>query len=159
MRNYKNHVQASTESVMWTTSKSNGVSAKLERVKGFKYIRRLSSEEKSLPDTEKRKLQCFVPCNSRATNDFSDRTNLLYLVNRYLPVEIEKYFRRRGCPINEDEFATSELLQWIWRSAIRDGKKINLYIPSSRMRKLLFDWFGISESVYQPSTKKVLETS
>ena len=37
-------------------------------------------------------------------------------------------------------FALQEMLQWIWRSAIRDGKPIDLYIPSERMRSLLVEW-------------------
>ena len=42
--------------------------------------------------------------------------------------------------MDQDGYALSEMLQWIWRSAIRDGKEINLYIPSKRMRTLLTDW-------------------
>ena len=38
--------------------------------------------------------------------------------------------------------ALSEMLQWVWRSAIRDDKPINLYIPSRRMRELLIDWIN-----------------
>ena len=34
------------------------------------------------------------------------------------------------------------MLQWIWRSAIRDGKPINAYIPSKRMRELLINWMN-----------------
>ena len=34
----------------------------------------------------------------------------------------------------------SEMLQFLWRSAIREGKEINVYIPSIRMRKLLEQW-------------------
>jgi len=32
------------------------------------------------------------------------------------------------------------MIQWIWRSAIRDGKEIWVYIPSRRMRELLKKW-------------------
>ena len=157
MRNYKGQMKAPTDSVMWTTTKQHDIYKKLEKTKGFKYIRQLTAEEQRLPDEKKRKLQCFVSCTARATNDYSERTTLLYLLNRYLPPEIEKYFSRRGSPIDEDCFATSELLQWIWRSAIRNEQKINLYIPSSRMRSLLFRWFGVDETLYHPRTKRVLE--
>lgn len=37
-------------------------------------------------------------------------------------------------------WALSEMIQWIWRSAIRDGEDIYIYIPSERMRNLLSDW-------------------
>ena len=45
-----------------------------------------------------------------------------------------------GYPLDVDKLALSEMIQWIWRSAIRDGKEIWIYIPSSRMRGLLEDW-------------------
>lgn len=135
---------------MWTTTKQNDFYKKLERIKGFKYTHQLTAEEQKAPDSEKRKMQCFVACTARATNDYADRTTLLYMINRFISPEIEKYFSRRGSPINEDEFATSELLQWIWRSAIRKGNRINLFIPSARMRKLLFGWFGVNEISYHP---------
>ena len=34
------------------------------------------------------------------------------------------------------------MLQWLWRSALRDGKHIILYIPSKRMRDLLKAWLN-----------------
>lgn len=34
----------------------------------------------------------------------------------------------------------SALLQWMWRSQIRNGKPIDIYIPSERMRELLNNW-------------------
>lgn len=37
-------------------------------------------------------------------------------------------------------YALSTMLQWIWRSAIRRGEEIWLYVPSRRMRTLLKDW-------------------
>ena len=42
--------------------------------------------------------------------------------------------------VNEETYALSEMLQWIWRSAIREGNEIWIYIPSRRMRKLLQNW-------------------
>lgn len=157
MRSYKGQTDAKTSSVMWTTTKKDDFYRKLEKIKGFKYVRQLSADDQKLPEQEKKKLQCFVACTARATNDFSDRTTLLYLINRYLPPETEKYFSRRGSPVNEEAFATSEMIQWIWRSAIRNDQKINLYIPSSRMRKLLTSWLGIDEVPYLPRTRRVLK--
>lgn len=82
----------------------------------------------------------FVACNSRATNDYRDKMSLAYLVNVYENPILVHWFNYRGASINEDDFALSQLLQWIWRSRIRDGKEINLYIPSSRMRNLFTEW-------------------
>ena len=42
--------------------------------------------------------------------------------------------------LDEDAYALSEMLQLIWRSRIRNGENINVYIPSKRMRDLFKEW-------------------
>ena len=44
--------------------------------------------------------------------------------------------------IEENKYALSYLIQWLFRSAIRDDKPINIYIPSRRMRELLISWLN-----------------
>ena len=85
----------------------------------------------------------WIPLNSRATNEFANKKSLAYLCNRFLNPYVESFFNIRNISINEDKYAVSELLQWIWRSQIRNGEPINLYIPSSRMRNLLEDFLNI----------------
>lgn len=82
----------------------------------------------------------FVSCNARATNEHVNRNTLAYLINIYFNPVLKNYFVDHGVHVKEDEYALSELIQWIWRSAIRDGKEIWLYIPSKRMRDLLTNW-------------------
>ena len=50
------------------------------------------------------------------------------------------FFRSKDVKVDENTFALSELIQWMFRSQLRDGKKINIYIPSKRMRTLLENW-------------------
>jgi hypothetical protein len=50
------------------------------------------------------------------------------------------WFRDQGITLNEDLYALSQMLQWIWRSAIRRGERISVYVPSRRMRQLLIDF-------------------
>lgn len=82
----------------------------------------------------------FLPLNSRATNEYRDRTSVVYPVNRYLNPFVKNFFTTNGIKVDEDGYALSEMLQFIWRSAIRDGKDIWVYIPSIRMRNLLKQW-------------------
>ena len=82
----------------------------------------------------------FVATNCRATNEYGNRTAVAYLVNRFPNTVVRNFFTAKGIKFDEDAFALSEMLQFIWRSAIRNNKPIDLYIPSSRMRKLLMDW-------------------
>ncbi|NQX61825.1 hypothetical protein [Paenibacillus qinlingensis] len=82
----------------------------------------------------------FVPVNIRATNEFKDRWALAYIFNQFLsPIE-RVFFEDRGISVDQDLLAVSDLLQWIWRSRIRVGQPIRLYLPSSRMRSLLIAW-------------------
>lgn len=82
----------------------------------------------------------FLPCNARATNLYKDRDCVAYCLNVYLNPCIKNFFTVRGIAVDEDTYAVSEMLQFVWRSAIRDGKPINVYVPSIRMRELFVNW-------------------
>ena len=84
----------------------------------------------------------FVACNARATNEYKNRTTCAYLCDRYYNPVIKQFFVDKNVTIDEDTWALSELLQWIFRSAIREHKEINIYIPSERMRNLLLEWLN-----------------
>lgn len=116
---FQNIIKAKADQILWTTFEDNR-----KKLKGKGY----SSES------------CFAACNARATNKYKDRTVLAYCVNRYMnPIE-EAFFQEHGVEVNQDLVALSEMLQWIFRSGIRDGLKVELYIPSKRMRDLLKRW-------------------
>lgn len=82
----------------------------------------------------------FVSSNMRATNEYMDRNCIAYLVNKFFNPYIKNFFKTNGVEVDEDGYAISEMLQFIWRSAIRRGQPINIYIPSKRMRYLLTTW-------------------
>lgn len=82
----------------------------------------------------------YLSHNARATNEYKDRISVAYPINRFMNTYIKQFFEVNNVMVNEDGFATSEMLQFIWRSAIREGKEIWLYIPSIRMRTLLEKW-------------------
>jgi len=82
----------------------------------------------------------FLEMTARATNLYAERDTCAYLVNRFENPMLQKYFQKHGLSVNDDVFALSELIQWLFRSAIRKNKPINLYIPSKRMRELLQAW-------------------
>ena len=84
----------------------------------------------------------FVPCNARATNEHRHRTNLVYMIDLHMSPYLKTFMDSRGVKVDQDQYSLSALVQWIFRSAIRDGKPITLYIPSERMRGLLVDWLN-----------------
>ena len=82
----------------------------------------------------------YVSCNARATNNYKDRHYLAYLINLFPLPSLKNFINARGIDFNRDEWALSMMVQWIWRSAIRDGEEIWVYVPSRRMRTLLEQW-------------------
>ena len=65
---------------------------------------------------------------------------MAYCLNKYINSVVKTFFDSKGIQTDEDTYAVSEMLQFIWRSAVREGNEIWVYIPSSRMRQLLKDW-------------------
>jgi len=142
LRNFlrdKNNAHALT--IMWTCPKEY---FNLLKGKGYTNTRQLNMEERELPPSEKvkilKKLSCHVPCNARATNDFIDRHVLAYCCNMFYNPYIKKFFSKKNIVVNEDAFALSSIVQWVWRSRIRSNQSIILYIPSLRMRIIFKNW-------------------
>ena len=88
----------------------------------------------------------FVSFNKIATNEYSDKNTLFYLIDRYQNPFIKSFIETKTkAKFNEDGFALSELIQWIWRSAIRNNQDIYLYIASDRMNKMFNKWLNSEE--------------
>lgn len=116
---FHNICSASCDEKMWTTFKED-----YGRLKGKGYT------------------NSFLAFNTRATNEYSDRTCLVYAANIFMNVSVKRFYRNADIMVDDDMYALSTMIQWIWRSAIRNGEKINLYMPSSRMRNLLISWIN-----------------
>ena len=66
---------------------------------------------------------------------------VIYYVPRQKRLNLFKLLqKKKGVNIDEETWALSELIQWLFRSAIREENEINIYIPSKRMRSLLQEW-------------------
>lgn len=82
----------------------------------------------------------FLSFSTRAMNKYGNRTVLAFMINRYPNQFYVDFFKQKGIIVDSDLYALSDMIQWIWRSAIRNGKPITLYIPSQRMRNILKDF-------------------
>ena len=89
----------------------------------------------------------YVPCNARGTNEFRNKKALAYLINFFISPDIRQFIEHYQMDFDDDLFALSALLQWIWRSQIRDGKPVSIYIPSERMRSLLLQWISECKNI------------
>lgn len=95
----------------------------------------------------------FLACNARASNEYRKRHVLAYCVNLFINPFLKRYLTVGGMEPDDDLFALSTMIQWIWRSAIRDGKPIDIYIPSKRMRTLLRNWIAETQAAYHAHMK------
>lgn len=139
---FRNVAKAKSEQIMWTCK---GEYRHYLKGEGYTFVRRLTAEEKAIyskneNDERVRKLSCFVPSNTKATNDFKNKSVLAYCLNMFPKPQIKCYFQKRKIQFNDDLFALGIMLQWIWRSRIRDDEPIMIYIPSMRMRAMFRDW-------------------
>ena len=78
-----------------------------------------------------------VPMNQRATNEYRNKRVVAYMVNRFVRPHYLEFFEKRNIKVNEKGYALSEMLQFIFRGRIRQGESMIVYIPSSRMLKLI----------------------
>lgn len=84
----------------------------------------------------------WLPFNIKATNLYNDCHTLAYMINLFVQPDIKRLCHLMGFPISDEQFALSELIQWIYRSRLRNNEEIYLYIPSVRMRELLICWMN-----------------
>ena len=142
-RNAMNYIQnyrhAPKNTVMWTTFKPAANKYENRRMEAnCRWSGRISCNECTRPCGVN-----FVSCNARATNRYADRTTLIYLCNIFpVPPVVQYLSQGTTAEFDADLYALAQLMQWIWRSAIRRGETVSLYLPSARMRKLLLDWLG-----------------
>ncbi|WP_386722006.1 hypothetical protein [Litoribrevibacter euphylliae] len=85
----------------------------------------------------------FVSCNLRATNKHKGCNSVAYLRNIFPTPTMARYFKERSeVSIDSQRYALAEFLQWLFRSAIRDGKPVDVYLPSKRMRNIVKSWMN-----------------
>lgn len=114
---FRNHSKTPSNKNLWTTYKDY-----INKLKGKGYAK------------------SFLSCNARATNAYADRTSIAYMCNIFFNPILKNFFTSKGVRVEEDQYALSEFIQFIFRSAIRKGEEILVYIPSARMRRLFADW-------------------
>ena len=132
---FRNILEAKSDTIMWTSFKDYQ-----SKLRGKGYSKEFKTEQLKEIDNA----YGFLACNARATNKYAGCYNLAYCVNIYLHPAISQFFYQKGIKVDEDLYGLSEMIQWIWRSRIRNGEKINIYIPSVRMRTLLKSWLDMS---------------
>ncbi|USK65869.1 hypothetical protein [Peribacillus frigoritolerans] len=125
---FKAQAKTKAGELFWTTFKSQTLFLKNERCK-------LNSKDDRTKDN-------FLAFNTRATNDYADRTAMAFVLNRFMNPNEKQFFSNRGIEVDENLLAVSDLVQFLFRGCIRNDEPMSCYIPSSRMRTLLYNWIN-----------------
>ena len=83
----------------------------------------------------------WIANTTRGTNDYSQCSTLIYLYDQHPHPHLVNWLDAGGVNFS-DKYALTELIQWIWRSRVRNDQPITIYMPRPRMRKILEDWLS-----------------
>jgi hypothetical protein len=134
----RHEFKASASQVMWSTydPQAPALSSKLAT-----YLPKKKRVGRNVDD-DGHPRHGFVPFNARASNHWRERDICAYLVNLHHNATIANWFSAKGIELSDDYFALTTMVQWVFRSAIRDGKRIDLWLPSGRMREIFRNWLA-----------------
>ena len=89
----------------------------------------------------------WIAKTTKGSNEYRHCTHAVYLSKLNLSPNIIDYL---GIDKQfEKDWAVSELIQWLYRTGLRDGKKVELHLASSHMKCLLEDWLHEQETVLE----------
>ena len=111
--------------------------------KGYKHTECLvDSDGMVIEGSVCKKRSGHIPCNARASNEYASKVVMVHAYDRHPNVSVSNYLRGVGVQYSKERFAINELLQWLWRSAIRNGEPIHVAVLSNRMRTLFLSWLN-----------------
>lgn len=82
----------------------------------------------------------YVTYNTRATNAFAHKTVAVHLTNLYPMQPVMVYMQDMGFVCDNDAYALSTLIQWLFRGCIRKGEPMQVALFSERMSTLFKSW-------------------
>ncbi len=90
--------------------------------------------------------KCFIPCNMKATNNYNDCCIVGYLIKRFLDVDIQNFIKQNHAkirPLDLDSFSLSELIQFIWRTNVRNEEStatVYVFIGNKYLHDIFYTW-------------------
>ena len=81
----------------------------------------------------------WIANTTRGTNEYAHCSHLIYLYDQHVNPVVARWLNEHTRSF-DDAYALTELIQWVWRSRIRRGEPITLYLPAPRMRSIFIDW-------------------
>lgn len=90
---------------------------------------------------------CWLYSDAKATNDFSDKTVLIYLLGKSPHTMIYNFCFQKGYSLDKELYAVASMVQWIFRGSVRKQEKMYLIMPSKNMRNLYKKWLETDDEI------------
>jgi hypothetical protein len=87
----------------------------------------------------------WVPNTTRGTNNYAHCSHAIYLYEQNANPILLRWLGA-DTKVFKALYALSEMVQWIWRTRVRRGEPVHVYMPSKRMRGLLQAWLTLGAS-------------
>lgn len=87
----------------------------------------------------------WVANTTRGTNDYIDFRTAIYLWDQHMNSYISRWLGLEKDREANDRYAVTELVQWLYRTAVSGGETVSLYTPSERMRRQLSSWLNAED--------------
>jgi hypothetical protein len=87
----------------------------------------------------------WLPNTTRGTNDYLHCTHAIYLYEQNANPILLNWLNANDAQFKSD-YSLTEMVQWIWRTRVRRGEPVHVYMPSKRMRGLLQAWLTLGAS-------------
>jgi len=85
----------------------------------------------------------WVPNTTRGTNDYLHCTHAIYLYEQNVNPVLLNWLDANNQSFRS-AFALTEMVQWLWRTRVRQNETVEVYIPSKKMRQIINGWLSKS---------------
>ena len=82
----------------------------------------------------------WVANTTRGTNDYAHCSHAIYLYDQFVNPAMLRWLEVENQRQFEEEYALTEFIQWLYRTRVRKGEHVSVYIPSKRMEKIFRSW-------------------
>ena len=81
----------------------------------------------------------WLPNTTRGTNNYSNCSHAIYLYEQNANPILLNWLDANNAEFRS-AYALTEVVQWLWRTRLRRGEPVDVYMPSKKMRELIQAW-------------------
>jgi len=89
----------------------------------------------------------WVANTTRGTNAYAHCSHAIYLYDQHINPALLSWLNIENETKFKEDYALTEFIQWLYRTRVRKGEPIRVYIPSKRMERIFRSWLYDSEAI------------